>query len=517
MRRWIAEDMGQASIDSQNRGKQSKYPSNMGQMDRGSSKKLQAGRRRSSRRAAVGLQTIGNRTSGAGFAPRGRRIHPWQEPGREKTKVSSSSLAQNRLHGRSFAFLPALLAAVFVTGCIGYKPAPDSYQPHLDRVITRENGPIRASVAMLSRKEAEEMFDLPLHKKGIQPVWVRLENSSPSLFYFLPASLDANYYSPAEVAHLFGKFLRSKRNRKVTNFMEQKHIGLEVPPESTVEGFVFSAYDPGAKHVLIDLIGEYEHWRLEFSIPVPGYRLDQERVDLDNLYSPENRKDYTLEDLPDVLRTLPSATTDKKGKGSGDPLNLVVVEGKSDDVQMAFLRQGWDVTEVLTFGGTFRLISAFLFHSTWRTSPVSSLFLYGRRQDFALQKARSTIHQRNHLRLWLAPFTCEGRDVFIGQISRDIGLRFSFRAPGFVTHKIDPDVDEARNYLTQEMIISGSVERVAWIEGVGEASRDQPRRNLTRDPYYTKGYRVVLFLSDHPTPPDEVHLNDWRKNPEPPE
>ena len=154
----------------------------------------------------------------------------------------------------------------------------------------------------------------------------------------------------------------------------------------------------------------------------------------------------------------------------------------------------------------FKLIKSFLLKKTWTTSPVSALYVFGRQQDFALQKARATFHERNHLRLWLAPFTCEGREVCVGQISRDIGLRFSFRAPGWVTHKIDPEVDEARNYLTHEMLTSGSVCQVAWLEGVGEASSDRPRRNLTGDPYFSDGLRVVLVLSDEVVPPSNVHL-----------
>jgi hypothetical protein len=105
--------------------------------------------------------------------------------------------------------------------------------------------------------------------------------------------------------------------------------------------------------------------------------------------------------------------------------------------------------------------------------------------------------------------------VFIGQISRDIGLRFTTKAPGWVTHKIDPEVDEAREYLAQEMLVSGSVDQIAWVGGVGEVPRDKPRGNLTGDPYYTDGARVVLFLSEERTPPDRVHLLDWLENGEP--
>ena len=75
---------------------------------------------------------------------------------------------------------------------------------------------------------------------------------------------------------------------------------------------------------------------------------------------------------------------------------------------------------------------------------MSDLYLFGRPQDLALQKARDNIHQRNHLRLWLSPMRYHGKQVWVGQISRDIGSRLTIHSPTFTTHKIDPDVDEAR-------------------------------------------------------------------------
>jgi hypothetical protein len=49
-----------------------------------------------------------------------------------------------------------------------------------------------------------------------------------------------------------------------------------------------------------------------------------------------------------------------------------------------------------------------LFGSEYLNAPVSPLYVFGRHQDVALQKARDTVSQRNHLRLWLAPFTIDG-------------------------------------------------------------------------------------------------------------
>jgi hypothetical protein len=408
-------------------------------------------------------------------------------------------------------FIVALAPLLLVIGCATYKPAPDSFHPQIQRARSDTNGPIVAQVSVLSRKEAEQKFGLPLHKKNIQPVWLRLTNTSTNAYYFLPAGLDAEYHPASEVAYMHRKFLAAKYNRRVAAVLETNKLEMLIPPGSRTEGFVYSNYDPGAKHVRVDVIGEEEHYRLEFSVPIPGKRIDYQKVDWNTIF-PDTFEftDYTTQEFREALASLPSETTDKAGNRRGDPLNLVVVSDEYNEVGVAFLRNNWDPTEVLTFWNGMKLVGSFIFSSRWRTSPVSPLYVFNRKQDFALQKARSTIHERNHLRLWLAPYTCEGRRVWIGQISRDIGLRFTFRAPGFFTHKIDPDTDEARDYLAQEMLLSGSVHKVAWAGGVGKHTPEDPGRNLTGDPWWTDGNRVVLFLSREEIDPDKVELEDWR-------
>jgi hypothetical protein len=76
------------------------------------------------------------------------------------------------------------------------------------------------------------------------------------------------------------------------------------------------------------------------------------------------------------------------------------------------------------------------------------------------------------LRVWRTPLRCEGKPVWIGQISRDIGLTFRWKT--FVGHEVDPDVDEARNYLAQDMLRSQGLERFGWVKGVGAATPAEP-------------------------------------------
>ena len=140
--------------------------------------------------------------------------------------------------------------------------------------------------------------------------------------------------------------------------------------------------------------------------------------------------------------------------------------------------------------------------------------LFGRAEDTALQRARRNIDQRNHLRLWLAPFTIDDRRVWVGQISRDIGVRMTDQVWYLTTHKIGPDVDFDRDYLLQDLLVPGLIERFGFVEGVGAASASAPRANLTGDPYYTDGLRLVLFLGDEQVPVEKVERLPWAR-PEP--
>jgi hypothetical protein len=98
--------------------------------------------------------------------------------------------------------------------------------------------------------------------------------------------------------------------------------------------------------------------------------------------------------------------------------------------------------------------------------------------------------------------------VWLGQISRDIGVRFTKKT--ITTHKIDPDVDETREGLLENLAYSQALAKVAYLGGVGEAPIDQPRANLTGDPYFTDGYRLVLWVTSHPVDIADIQVEFWR-------
>jgi len=247
-----------------------------------------------------------------------------------------------------------------------------------------------------------------------------------------------------------------------------------------------------------------------FIVPVPGFDADYLSKDIDSIYSEDEYIDFDDDDaLRAALKDLPRSVKNKEGTKEGDPLNLVLV-GEFHDIIAAFTRAGWDETHVLKTGSAIKTATSHLFGSSYRYSPISDLYVFGRSQDVSFQKARKTTSERNHMRFWKTPYhTMSGRSVWIGQISRDIGVKYTFKTGGISTHVVDPDVDNDRNYVFQDLINAQAVNAIGFVKGVEEAPFNNPRYNLGGDPYFTDGLRAVFLLADLPIPYDKIDFVQW--------
>jgi hypothetical protein len=85
-----------------------------------------------------------------------------------------------------------------------------------------------------------------------------------------------------------------------------------------------------------------------------------------------------------------------------------------------------------------------------------------------------------------------------------------FTTKTILTHKIDPDVDETRDFLIQDLWYSQGLAKVAYVKGVGPAPISEPRGNLTGDPYFTDGLRAVLWVSSAPVKMEAVEILKWQ-------
>ena len=377
-----------------------------------------------------------------------------------------------------------------------------------DRLQSKYDEDVRVTTAVPSAEEAQAIFGKDLAQKDIQPVWVKVENHSNKTFYLVSITVDPNYFSPLEVSTtVHGGHTEAVQN-EIEYYFRSMTFRNPILPNTAVSGFIFTNLDEGEKVVQVDLIGDQEVKFFTFFAQIPGMRVDYRTVNFGDLYQEENIVELKLDELKEALKKLPCCTTDKAGKEFGDPLNLVIV-GDFYNVAAAFVRRGWVPAEETYSSAVWKTIKSYFFGSRYRYSPVSPLFFKGRHQDLARQKPRHDIHERNHLRLWLLPMRCEGKPVFIGQVSRDIGVRFTSKTWPPVTHKIDPDVDEARNSVIEDLLFSNTISKVGFVKGVGRATPSKPRNNLTGDPYFTDGLRAVIFLDPGPTSLEQVRALKW--------
>jgi hypothetical protein len=410
-------------------------------------------------------------------------------------------------------FVATLLAGI--TACTStFDPTPMEQVPFKDRAETQSTDEVTVTVAVLSADEAKQVFDGKLYKKGIQPIWLEITNHTDGPMLFLPSSLDPFYFSPLEAAQKAGWTWRKESHREAADFFYNHQIELEIEAGETVAGFVFANRNKGVRLVMAEVVGPDWRETFEFLVEVPGFKADYHQVDADSLYPDQEIVDVEADGLRAWIEELPCCVTNADGSKNGDPVNLVVI-GDEHAVWPAFSRAGWDPTESMRTGSALKTGFYGIFGGAYRHAPISPLYLFGRSQDIALQKVRSNIHYRNHLRLWLAPVTFEGRPVLVGQISRDIGSRFTSKSSTLTTHRIDPDVDETRANLVQDLIYSQCLEAFAFAAGVGVAPPEAPRQNLTGDVYFTDGRRLVMWLTDEPTTILEIDFVRWE--PQPPE
>jgi hypothetical protein len=408
-----------------------------------------------------------------------------------------------------------LLLLLLTAGCATFQPGDITKAGFLGRSLHQEDAQFRVEVAVPSPRETKQLFDRRLERKDIQPVWVRVENRGDAPALFLPHAMDHEYFAPLEVAYQYHSHWRPKRNAAMDAFLMTNAMPVYLPAGCVRSGFVFTHLILGRKQVSVALAEETSTRRNvnhTFHVPVPGLKDEHKHDDLAARLRQTDIIECDAATLRAELEKLPRATTDKQNRKEGDPLNLVII-GTLEDLD-AFADCHWTRTERVTAGTLWHTLKSYVFGKQYRYSPISHLYYEGRPQDLSLQKVRSSVNRRNHLRLWLTRLRCEGKPVWIGQISRDIGVRLTLKSPSLTTHKINPNVDETRTYLVHDLLLGQTCLWWGYVKGVEPATAQSPRRNLTGDAYFTDGLRAVLALSADPVDPSTTQFRTWEIPPQ---
>jgi hypothetical protein len=126
----------------------------------------------------------------------------------------------------------------------------------------------------------------------------------------------------------------------------------------------------------------------------------------------------------------------------------------------------------------------------YKEAPVSVLLLENKPPDLVFEKLNNTFAQRHHLRVWRRPDTFEGKPVWVIAATHDTGIDFSQENRTFI-HKIDPQIDQERAKVVNDLLFAGHVRSVALVE---RPTVPQHSQNATGDNLETDAKMAVLVL-----------------------
>jgi hypothetical protein len=161
-------------------------------------------------------------------------------------------------------------------------------------------------------------------------------------------------------------------------------------------------------------------------------------------------------------------------------------------MESALKAAGWVSVDKTPADAVIRGLIASLSKEGYTTLPMSQLMLYGRDQDYGWAQADPilVIQSRHHFRLWRAPFTADGQVVWVGAGTHDIGLERDQRN-GKLTHKIDPKVDEERDYIAESLKQSGMVAKEEYLT---PANAVKTARTATGGSFESDGRTLIVYL-----------------------
>ena len=166
----------------------------------------------------------------------------------------------------------------------------------------------------------------------------------------------------------------------------------------------------------------------------------------------------------DVLDKIPRRIADQAGT-PGDMVNFLVV-GEEDKLLEAFKDAGWVQVDKSKELAVLDATLLTLQKKSYVEMPMSELYLFGRPQDFGLAHAEpiEVVASRHHLRLWQAPDKVDGKTLWVGAATHDIGFERDQRGNGRnVTHKIDTNVDAERTFVHDSLTAGGGITGSSYV------------------------------------------------------
>ena len=177
-----------------------------------------------------------------------------------------------------------------------YQPNPDARDFSARAEQDGRDG-LKVQAAVFSDRESKAYFDVALARRGVQPVWIRVENSSARPYRLDLFGLDPGYFTPLEAAAIchfsvgkrmisFGmlgwmflillpllptKLISAARaNDRMNQFFKEHGFRFgPIQPGNSREGVAFTSLDEGVKNVHLRFLSGPQVVEFDFSMEVP--------------------------------------------------------------------------------------------------------------------------------------------------------------------------------------------------------------------------------------------------------
>ena len=191
-----------------------------------------------------------------------------------------------------------------------------------------------------------------------------------------------------------------------------------------------------------------------------------------------------LADAPRITRTADGIP--------GDPLNVALVAAEKD-LHLAMIAARWYPADPITLKSAMRIAAGVVFDRPYDDAPVSSLYLWGRKEDLAFeQPVGNDPKSRHHVRFWRSGQADEqGPLLWIGAATFDTRVGLS-HTTAQITHHIAADVDLERDKVINDLEQAGGLSAVYWIDGF---HKELSGKNGGGDPWHTDGRLAVGVLA----------------------
>ena len=163
-----------------------------------------------------------------------------------------------------------------------------------------------------------------------------------------------------------------------------------------------------------------------------------------------------------LAESLPYRTETELKREPSDITSILFL-GDESAIVRALDAAGWSRSDALGAQSNYGVMRSVVENQGYKEGPVSTLLLAGKPPVGAWAKTLDTFFQRHHLRLFAQGKEFDGKTVFVTSATHDSGIGIN-KATKTLIHIIDENIDEERGKVVSDMLLTGCVDAVEYID-----------------------------------------------------